>query len=43
LNTPVIVGSALSLALRLRNKKRGASQTQSEKKVATSPKLGGLG
>ena len=34
------VGSVLSLALRLRKKKSGVSQTQIPKKVAMSPKVG---
>lgn len=33
---PVVTGRALSLALRLKNKKRGAAQTQIPKKVAIS-------
>jgi hypothetical protein len=34
------VGSVLSLALRLRKRKSGVSQTQIPKKVAMSPKVG---
>ena len=34
------IGSALSFALRLRKRKRGASQTQTPKKVAISAKPG---
>jgi hypothetical protein len=36
------VGSVLSFALRLRKRNNGVSQTQSPKKVAMSPKEGGL-
>ncbi len=36
------MGSVLSFALRLRKRNNGVSQTQSPKKVAMSPKVGGL-
>lgn len=39
---PEDVGRALSLALKLKNRKRGTSQTQIPKKVAMSVKLGAL-
>ena len=37
---PMFIGNALSLALRLRNKNNGASQTHIPKKVAISAKPG---
>lgn len=42
-NTPVDIGSALSFALRLRNRNSGASQTQMPKKEAISLNPGTLG
>jgi len=41
LGPPEVTGSALSLALRLRNRKSGTSHTQIAKNVATSENPGG--